>query len=231
MANHTIVHANCEDIRTLFRQARHKEISNRVFEAGVAINSADTLEIIGASFLADEPSIFGTVNQEYVEAEISWYLSQSTNVNQLPYETIPEAWGVTSNLYGEVNSNYGYLIFSLKYGQQFFKALAELTRNQGTRRATMVYTRPDIWNDYNDQGKNDFICTNAVTYYIRDGLLHTVVQMRSNDVVYGYKNDYAWQVYVRDALLESLPGVEAGDIYWQVQSLHVYKRHFHLLDD
>ena len=190
----------------------------------------DTLEIIGASFLANEPSIFGTVNQEYVDAEISWYLSQSTNVNQLHLEHIPAAWQATANMYGEINSNYGYLIFSNKYGQQFYKALSELTRNNSTRRATMVYTRPDIWKDYNDQGKNDFICTNAVTYYIRNGLLHTVVQMRSNDVVFGYKNDYAWQVYVRDALLDSLPGVEAGDIYWQVQNLHVYRRHFHLLE-
>jgi hypothetical protein len=31
------------------------------------------LELPGASFLATEPSIFGTVNEEYVSREIQWY--------------------------------------------------------------------------------------------------------------------------------------------------------------
>ena len=192
--------------------------------------SVDTIEIIGASFLASEPSLFGTVNEDEVAAEISWYLSQSTNLNQLYLTNPSPEWQARSNQYGEINSNYGYLIFSSKHGDQFFNALAELRNGENSRRATMVYTRPDIWRDYKDQGKNDFISTNAVTYYIRDGLLHTVAQLRSNDAVFGYKNDYAWQVYVRDALLDNLSGVRAGDIYWQVQSLYVPKCHFHLLE-
>ena len=36
----------------------------------------------------------------------------------------------------------------------------------------MVYQRPSIWREFKENGKNDFICTNAVTYYIRDGYLH-----------------------------------------------------------
>ena len=64
----------------------------------------------------------------------------------------------------------------------------------------MIYTRPSIWMEYNEDGKNDFICTNAVTYYIRDNYLQSVVQMRSNDVVFGYKNDYAWQLYVLEQM-------------------------------
>ena len=39
------------------------------------------LEIIGATFLADKDTIFADVNHEYVEAEIEWYVSQSTNIN------------------------------------------------------------------------------------------------------------------------------------------------------
>ena len=52
--------------------------------------------------------------------------------------------------------------------------------------------------------KNDFICTNAVSYYIRNSKLETVVQMRSNDAWAGYRNDYAWQLHVRDKLLQEL---------------------------
>ena len=38
------------------------------------------IEIIGASFIADEPAIFGTVNEDYVRRELNWYESQSLNV-------------------------------------------------------------------------------------------------------------------------------------------------------
>lgn len=51
----------------------------------------------------------------------------------------------------------------------------------------MIYQRPSIWYEYNLDGASDFICTNSVAYYIRDGKLHCSVSMRSNDVVYGYK--------------------------------------------
>ena len=42
------------------------------------------LEIRGASFIADEASIFGTVNYEYVERELEWYKSMSLSVNDIP---------------------------------------------------------------------------------------------------------------------------------------------------
>ena len=63
-----------------------------------------------------------------------------------------------------------------------------------------------------------------------------LVQMRSNDVVYGYKNDYAWQQYVMKQLIEDInvqrpddDQVFKGFMHWQVQNLHVYERHFDLV--
>jgi len=103
----------------------------------------------------------------------------------------------------------------------------------------MIYNRPSIWCEYNEGGKSDFICTNAQTFYIRDGILSMVSQMRSNDVVYGYKNDYAWAQYLMDKFVrewnslaeiygEHSP-IEKGMLMWQVMNLHVYERHFHLV--
>ena len=144
---------------------------------------------------------------------------------------------MTANHHGEINSNYGNLIYNAKHYNQYYNVLSELRNNPDSRRASMVYQRPSIWVDYNDNGKNDFICTNAVTYYIRDDQLHCVVQMRSNDVVFGYKNDYAWQEHVLYQLCEDLNAydlnldntIAVGNIYWQVQNLHVYERHFDLV--
>lgn len=194
-----------------------------------------TIEFIGASFLADQPAIFGIPNQEYIDAEIKWYMDKSTNINALAkiYGKSPVAWQYSANKYGEINSNYGHLIFSEVFHNQFIQTSNELRNNPDSRRACMVYNRPSIWKEYNQDGKNDFICTNAVTYYIRDGKLHSVVQMRSNDVIFGYRNDYAWQKYVLAMVASDLREygheVETGDIYWQVQNLHVYSHHFHLV--
>ena len=190
-----------------------------------------TIELVGASFLADEPAIFGTVNQHYVDSELRWYESESTNINDI-YDDVnkepPQAWQYSANTHGEINSNYGYLIWNDKFHCQYERAFQELDDNPDTRRATMIYTRPDIWTEYNNNGKNDFICTNAVTYYIRNDELQAVVQMRSNDVVFGYKNDYAWQQYILEMLANDL-NIQPGYITWQVQNLHVYERHFHLV--
>jgi thymidylate synthase len=197
---------------------------------------AKTIEMLGASFIADEPSIFGIPNQEYIDKEIAWYESQSTNIYDINTESgadAPAAWKYSADKYGNINSNYGYLVDSPKFYNQYYNAIAELIANPDSRRAQMIYNRPSIWAEYNENGKSDFICTNAQTFYIRDNKLHMVSQMRSNDVVFGYKNDYAWAQHLMDRAIDNLneEGYELtkGDLIWQVMNLHVYERHFNLV--
>jgi thymidylate synthase len=205
---------------------------------------AKTIEMIGASFLATEESIFGVPNEAYINQELLWYHNMSTNIKDIygEHRNPPAAWQYAANSHGEINSNYGKLIFSDTYNNQYDNVLTELLENPDGRRATCVYNRPNIWLDYKDNGKNDFICTNAVSYYIRDGLLHSVVQMRSNDVVFGYKNDYAWQMHIVQKLCDDYnfrrfertsngngKAIEPALMTWQVQNLHVYERHFDLV--
>ena len=219
-----------KDIKNLFKS----KLLNEKFV--IDRTGQKTIEIFGASFLADKPSIFGSPNKEYIKKELRWYKSQITNVNAIG-DKVPEAWKYAANDYGEINSNYGQIIFSDKYYHQYGRVLDELLENPDGRRASMIYNRPSIWEEYNENGKSDFICTNAVTYYIRNDKLHCVVQMRSNDVVFGYKNDYAWQLSILEELAEDYnqckseitEPISCGDIIWQVQNLHVYERHFHLV--
>lgn len=197
---------------------------------------AKTIELLGASFIADEDRIFGEPNEEYIQKEIEWYRSESTNINDIygKDRDAPAAWKYAADKHGNINSNYGHLIFSEKYFNQFNRVLHELKCNPDSRRAMMVYNRPSIWTEYNEGGKSDFICTNAVTYYIRDNQLHAVVQMRSNDAWAGYRNDYAWARYVQDMLVTLLDrtysNLSIGSLYWQVQNLHVYSKNFYLVD-
>lgn len=201
-------------------------------------SGVDTVELVGASFIADEPSIFGALNNEYIQKELNWYLSQSLYVKDIG-DPVPKIWTSVADRNGKINSNYGYLIYSEENGLQFDNVLNELVTNKDSRRAVMIYTRPSMHSDYNADGMSDFVCTNAVQFLIRDGALHTIVQMRSNDVVFGYRNDYAWQHYVTSSLLKyyndsmTTPSDELvmGNITWQVGSLHIYSRHFELIED
>jgi thymidylate synthase len=190
-----------------------------------------TIELVGTSFLADEESIFGELNRDYMEKEIFWYHSLSTNINDIySNKEPPKAWQYSADEYGNINSNYGKLIFSPIYFSQYAEAVFELQTNRDSRRATMVYNRPSIWEEYKENGKNDFICTNAVNYVIRDDKLHATVQMRSCDVVFGYRNDRYWQDHVLNMMCDDLE-VDKGNIYWQTSSLHVYERHFNMIED
>ena len=194
-----------------------------------------TVEIINANFIADEETIFAPLNHDYIEKELAWYLKKSLNVFDIDREP-PKIWRDVADKFGNINSNYGWCIWSSTNFYQYESALEELRRNPDSRRAIMIYTRPSMQVEYNYQGKSDFICTNTVQYFIRDKKLITVVNMRSNDAIFGYRNDYAWQAYVQANLLcdlhdAGLEAVDLGPIHWNAGSLHIYERHFKYLEE
>jgi thymidylate synthase len=219
-----------ESIRQYFAD-QYKNKNFVVDKSGVT-----TLELVGASFCADEPSIFGEINDDYIQRELEWYISMSLYVDDIP-GVVPKIWKDVSSRDGKINSNYGYLMFSSENFCQYENVLMELTRSPNSRRAVAIYTRPSMHSNWCVNGMSDFICTNAVQYLIRNGMLEVVVQMRSNDVVYGYRNDYAWQKYVQDKLVydyncgtKKADKIVPGNITWQVGSLHIYERHYSLVE-
>ena len=213
---------NVQDIRDLFKA----KLANEKFaEDG-------NLEIIGASFIADEPSIFGEVNHEWNARELRWYISQSLNVNDIAPPT-PSVWKQVCSSTGRINSNYGWCVFSQQNGYQVHKAIDALVMDKNSRQAVMIYIRPSMHEDSKRDGMKDFMCTYSTQLLIREGKLHHVVNMRSNDAVYGYKGDWFWQDNMLDFALarlqETYPDLTKGPIHWNVGSLHVYPRHFELV--
>jgi thymidylate synthase len=210
---------NVADVRTEFRRL----LSVGEYTDG---RGGRTVEIVGASFTADEPSVFGELNTSFVERELAWYASQSLNIAD--FVDAPTLWKRCAAPDGSVNSNYGWCVYSEANGCQFDWVLGALREDAGTRRAQAIYTRPSMHFDAVVGGRNDFMCTNAVLYLLRRGRLDAVVQMRSSDAVFGYRNDLVWQRRVLEHLASEL-GTEPGRITWQAGSLHVYERHWPLI--
>lgn len=181
------------------------------------------LEITNACFIADEPKLFGTLNDSYIEREWAWYISESLNVNDIE-GTIPTIWKNISAEDGSINSNYGWCQFSDANHNQFDKAIANLQADPTSRQGSMIFTRPTMHEDAVKGGMRDFMCTYSHQIMIRDGKLHYHVYMRSNDAVFGYKNDKAWADYVHQRAASKLC-VPMGNMYWNAASLHIYPQH------
>ena len=212
---------NVRSIRDYFVAALQRE------EYVIDKTGVKTIEVVGAQFIADEPAIFGVVNEDYVNRELEWYKTMSLNIWDMPGGP-PAIWKQVASKEGWINSNYGWCVWHDGNYSQYSRCLEELKKNPNSRRGIMIYTRPEMQFEYNSLGMSDFMCTNTVQYLVRNGELYAIVNMRSNDVVFGYKNDRHWQDYIHKSLSADL-GVEVGPMIWNVGSLHVYERHFDLV--
>lgn len=224
-----------KDIREEFiRKYRENDFRH----IGNNVQQSKTIEIQNAHFLADDNWIIRKPNFEYFERELEWYKKMSLNVNDISGK-VPPMWQACADADGNINSNYGWCIFSKENYNQFDCCLEKLIEDQHTREAIMIYNRPEMWLDYNDNGMHDFMCCQNVQYFIneREGqkFVDAIVNFRSNDAVFGYCNDYLWNVYVIELLASELQkatreNIQAGRIWWNAGSLHIYERHFKLLD-
>ena len=211
-----------KDIRTMFKDAY------RAQQFTTDRTGVKTIEIIGATFLADEDYILREPNYDYIARELEWYESTSRNVNDIP-GVVPAIWQSIATKDGMINSNYGWCVWSDENFNQYENVIKELRANPDSRRATMIYNRPSMHQDYNRDGMNDFMCTFANSFFIRDNKLISHFIMRSTDAVFGFNNDVAWAMHVQKKLARDLE-VLPGDLIWTSANIHVYERHFSALE-
>lgn len=197
----------------------------------VMVRGQKTVELLNATMMfntADDGIItlpgFNT-STTYVDAELQWYESASTKADFI--SDFAKLWGDISDDRNFVNSNYGYLVYSPQNCNQYDNVLKELQKDPQSRRAVMVYCP----NHIHYTGGSDYVCTMYVSYTIRDGQLHAFVSMRSSDLRFGVVGaDLAWQVFVLKQLAKEL-NVKPGFVHWHAVSLHLYERHFKVLEN
>lgn len=211
---------------------------NKVFREG---KYGKTVEIQNAHFLADKDWIIREPNYDYAKREIEWYESQSLYVKDIPGK-VPKIWEMCADKDGKINSNYGWCIWSDENKNQFDHCVKRLLDDPHTREACMIYTRPSMQIDCNENGMHDFMCTYSTQVFlneVRDDVktyqLDYTVFQRSCDAVYGFDNDVLWHRHVMcklvDELIKNNVNVILGDMIYNCGSLHVYERHFRWLTD
>jgi thymidylate synthase len=97
----------------------------------------------------------------------------------------------------------------------------KLKEDPSSRQAVMT-----IWDPAKEctvEKTNDYPCSNHVTFLIRHGLLNCTLNMRSNDVLWGFSAINVYEFTVIQEILAKLLGVEVGKYTHHATSFHYYK--------
>lgn len=202
--------------------------------------------LYSANWKADRDSMIGERNEDWVRRELDWFNSGSDRLADME-GPVPQLFQACAGQDGRVNSAYGHILFGsdelLPPPPTLYQRIVYTLLNEGpeTRHAVAIISDRDIHSLARYNGRKDFICTNALNVMIdADNRLHIIAQMRSMDAVFGYRADWSMWDDLMERLLRDLsevhdgklrPTLTRGDITFQVANLHVYPRHFALLDE
>jgi len=206
----------------VFRNANeaYEYLFDRIIQDGV--DFADTKALFNVGFYITNPLDNKIINrernwkQEYAEAEWQWYLSGNRNISELGrlYGKTPEIWKRMADKRGNVNSNYGW---QWQRNDQLYKVVSMLRNNNNTRQAAIsIYDGKEI-TDY----AHDTPCTYAVQFTIVHNRLDMCVNMRSNDLWYGFCNDQYCFSMLQGLVAHELD-VEPGVYYHFAHNMHLY---------
>ena len=171
------------------------------------------------------------LNLPYCKKEWLWYLGANRFDDSI--EQHATMWKKLKQADGSYHSNYGQYIFAEPdsgLDSQFWYCINQLIVDQGSRRSTIMLLKSEHLYPTN----TDTVCTYGINFTIELGVLHMTVMMRSNDVIFGFTNDAFCfhQLYelVYAILAHNLPDLQKGTYTHMANSMHVYERHFEMID-
>jgi len=192
-------------------------------------------EKLGVSFTIENPRhripyVAGRkFSVTYMVAELLWYLSANNKTEWI--SKYSAFWKDISDDGVTANSAYGARLFApnekIANGRftQWQYVVNELRRDPDSRRAVMHLRMPADGID----AKLDVPCTLTLQFFIRDNELHMIVNMRSSDLIFGIAYDIPAFTFFQEILAGQL-GVELGSYTHMSNSLHIYERHFEMVE-
>jgi len=148
--------------------------------------------------------------------QLCWYLARVNDVGFISYY-LPKHKEDAED--GSLFGGYGPRLFDWNGVNQVSEVTSLLRERPTSRRAVIqVYDRGDIIG-----GHKDVACTCTLQFMIRDGRLHMLVAMRSNDIFLGLPHDFFCFTMLQEIVANDL-GVELGSYKHVVGSLHLYDK-------
>lgn len=191
----------------------------------------DADELVITDFKARKMSI------AYARREWLWYLTGDRYDESICQHAT--MWAKLKQADGSFYSNYGQYLFGKLHTyddaalpkHQFEYVINTLANDPNSRRASMVLLNPRHLYEAN----TDLVCTYAINFTIERGYLHMTVMMRSNDIIYGFTNDAFCfgnlYNFVLAILKYNMPSLRAGKYTHMSNSMHVYEKHFSMIED
>ena len=166
----------------------------------------------------------------YVIAELLWYLSADDKTDWIA--NYSSFWNSISDDGTTANSAYGARIFKphprIADGtfSQWDYIKEELKNDPDSRRAVVHIRSP--WDSV--KAKLDVPCTLSLQFFIRDEKLHLVAHMRSSDLILGIAYDVPAFTLMQELMAREL-GIGMGSYTHVSNSLHIYERHFGMVEE
>ena len=226
-------------------EIKGKDVDEVVYKASKALLNAPeesprglkTKELVVPKLIIEDPRLCVMTNpgrklsKRYLAAEMDWYNSGQKSIEGI--KEYSSMWEKIADKNGEVNSNYGEIVHHQELpnfdGSQYDWVIKQLMNDRESRQAIINYNQPKHKSE-----TNDFVCTIGTNYLIRDNKLVGITYMRSNDLIYGFSYDFPFfsnlQQDIHKQLTIVYPDLELGENIHIPSSLHVYERHFGMLE-
>ncbi len=190
--------------------------------APVAASRGANSELIGVQLELDTPrarlSRTETRGRPFSAlGEFLWYLTEDNRLDFIrPY--IP-AYAEDSDDGLTVHGGYGPRIFGQRGHDQFENAIRQLTASSTSRRAVIqIFDAED-----NAKRFKEVPCTTTLQFLLREGRLHLIATMRSNDAYLGLPHDVFCFTMLQE-MVARIMDVDLGSYRHFVGSMHMYDK-------
>jgi len=178
----------------------------------------NSLVLFNIGFYLENPadneitSTYRKWNKTYADFEWQWYLSGDPDATEIAKRA--PIWLNHMDENGLVRSNYGWQWLRKN---QLNLIIDKLIKDPSTRQAVIsIYDGKEI-----DSYKNDTPCTLSIHFQIVNNLLCMTVNMRSNDLWFGFCNDQYCFSKLQEMVADKL-GITVGWYYHFTSNMHLY---------
>lgn len=220
-------------VTAYYKLARRLNYPHLFQNEDIKVNSlSDTYEILNVSIECDCNN-FNRVNtnkckfsDKYYLIENLWYAFGNNNGKFVAkYATM---WYQMMDEYCHVRSNYGDTIRQM-YGFNQLHSVVDILKEDPETRRAVIYLSNTVCTYKSKNVLPDMPCTNTLQFFIRNNKLHLMVNMRSNDIIYGLRYDAPFFMMLQQIVAHELE-IEVGKYYHTSNSMHIYKKDIFKLD-